>query len=249
MNSNKSFFNKVWPIVRLIIIAVIIFTAICEYIINNQSTDDPRISAPPISYSEPFDLATVPEYEGYPWVVVNGNVPFFTDEELAIDTVFETYPDLDELGRCGSAFALVGIETMPTEERESISSVKPSGWHNKSYDIVDGGYIYNRCHLIGFQLTGENANKSNLITGTRYLNIDGMLDNENEVADYVASTGNHVLYRVTPIFQGDELVARGVLMEARSLEDDGQGVQFCIYAYNVQPGIVIDYETGDNWLA
>ncbi len=193
----------------------------------------------------------LPEYEGYPWVVVNDNVPFFTDSELDsyVDSdSFESYAELDALGRCGTAEALVSLDTMPTEERESISRVKPTGWVNNKYDssLVDGGYIYNRCHLIGFQLTGENANEKNLITGTRAMNVDGMLGFENDVADYIASTGKPVLYRVTPIFVGDELVARGVLMEAYSVADNGAGVMFCVYCFNVQPGIEIDYATGDN---
>ena len=236
-------FRNVWSLVRLLLVFVIVMFALCR----SYETKAPNYEDQG-NVTDIINLENIPEYSGYPWVVLNGNIPYFTEEEKAIDTVFETYPELDSLGRCGSTFALVGIETMPTEERESISSVKPTGWKNHSYDIVEGGYVYNRCHLIGFQLTGENANERNLITGTRYLNIDGMLDNENEVADYVASTGNHVLYRVTPVFEGDELVARGVLMEAWSLEDEGKGVQFCIYAYNVQPGIVIDYATGENWL-
>lgn len=197
----------------------------------------------------------LPEYFGYPWAIVNGNVPFFEQSELEVYSgediaSFESYSDLDWYGRCGAAEALVSLDTMPTEERESISSVKPTGWRNKKYDadLVDGEYIYNRCHLIGFQLTAENANEKNLITGTRYLNIEGMLGFENDVADYIASTGKPVLYRVTPIFVGDELVARGVLMEAYSVADEGAGVRFCVYCFNVQPGVEIDYATGENWL-
>ena len=157
------------------------------------------------------------------------------------------YSELDELGRCGTEEACVGEETMPTEERGNISSIKPTGWKNKDYDNVDGGRLYNRCHLIGFQLTGENANEKNLITGTRYMNTEGMLPFENMVADYVHETDNHVLYRVTPIFDGDDLVASGVQMEAESVEDDGAGVCFNVYVYNVQPQITINYATGDNW--
>lgn len=185
----------------------------------------------------------IPEYSGEPYSIINNNIPFFTETTTEC---FEEYPELDSLGRCGAAYACVGIDTMPTEERESISEVKPSGWHNKPYDFVDGGYVYNRCHLIGFQLTGENANERNLVTGTRYMNVKGMLPFENEVADYIASTGNHVMYRVTPVFEGDNLVCSGVLMEAYSVEDDGAGVQFCVFCFNVQPGVSIDYKTGEN---
>lgn len=183
-----------------------------------------------------------------PWITLNGNIPEFTEADLTTEA-FETYSELDELGRCGVAYANVGQELMPTEDRESISEVKPSGWINKDYgDLVDGGYLYNRCHLIGFQLTGENANERNLITGTRYMNIEGMLPFENMVADYVDETGNHVLYRVTPIYEGDDLVATGVQMEGYSVEDNGEGICYNIFAYNAQPGIAIDYATGDSWL-
>ena len=198
---------------------------------------------------EILDLSSIPEYSGSPYVEINGNVPEFTEEELSSDT-FEEYSELDSLGRCGVAFANLSLELMPTEERGSIGMIKPSGWHTVRYDdVVEGKYLYNRCHLIGFQLAGENANELNLITGTRYMNVDGMLPFENEVADYIESTGNHVLYRVSPIFEGDELVARGVQMEAYSIEDNGEGVQFNVYVYNVQPGIVIDYATGESQLA
>ena len=192
-----------------------------------------------------FNLADVPAYSGQPYVAVNGNVPYFTDADLT-DVSFESYSDLDSLGRCGVAYASVSQDTMPTEKRGSIGEVKPTGWHTAKYDNVDGKYLYNRCHLIGYQLTAENANKQNLITGTRYLNVDGMLPFENMVADYVKETKNHVLYRVTPVFEGDNLVASGVLMEAESVEDQGEGVLFCVYAYDVQPGITIDYATGES---
>ena len=187
----------------------------------------------------------IPEFSGEPYVAVNGNVPFFMPEEIT-DESYEYYSELDELGRCGVTMACIGIDIMPTEERGEIGSVKPTGWQSVKYDIVDGKYLYNRCHLIGFQLAGENANKRNLITGTRYLNIEGMLPFENLVADYVQETKNHVLYRVTPIFEGDNLVAHGVLMEGYSVEDEGEGVCFCVYAYNAQPGIHIDYKTGNS---
>lgn len=183
-----------------------------------------------------------------PWIVLNGNIPELTAEDLTTKP-FETYSELDELGRCGVAYANVCQELMPTEDRASISEVRPSGWINKDYgDLVDGGYLYNRCHLVGFQLTGENANERNLITGTRYMNIEGMLPFENMVADYVDETGNHVLYRVTPIYDGTALVASGVQMEGYSVEDNGEGICFNIYAYNAQPGIAIDYATGESWL-
>lgn len=193
------------------------------------------------------DLKELATYSGQPYVEVNGNQPFFTQDELVTES-FEKYSPLDSLGRCGVAYANVGQDTMPTEERGSIGQVKPSGWQTVKYDCVDGKYLYNRCHLIGYQLTAENANKENLITGTRYLNVDGMLPFENMVADYVKETGNHVLYRVTPIFEGNNLVASGVEMEALSVEDNGEGVCFNVYCYNVQPGVVIDYATGNSWL-
>ena len=188
----------------------------------------------------------VPAYSGEPYVEVNDKQPEFTEEELTTVS-YEEYSELDELGRCQSAEACIGQDLMPTETRESISSVKPTGWKNKSYDTVDGGYVYNRCHLIGFQLTGENANEENLITGTRYMNVEGMLPFEDEVAAYIKETDNHVMYRVTPVFEGDDLVASGVQMQAESVEDDGVGISFNVYVYNVQPYVVIDYKTGENW--
>ena len=197
--------------------------------------------------SAPISLEEVPPFSGDPYVAINDNQPYFTAEEVT-STSFETYAPLDGLGRCGVAVASIGRDLMPTEERGSIGSVKPSGWNTAKYDSVDGKYLYNRCHLIGFQLTGENANKSNLITGTRYLNIEGMLPFENMVADYVKETGNHVMYRVTPIFEGNNLVADGVLMEGYSVEDEGDGICYCVFAYNAQPGIAIDYATGESTL-
>lgn len=180
------------------------------------------------------------------YIKVNENVPRFSEEEKKNAAAFESYSDLDALGRCGVAFACVGKETMPTEERGPIGSIKPSGWHSVKYDFVDGKYLYNRCHLIGYQLTAENANEKNLITGTRYLNTKGMLPFENMVADYVKETGNHVLYRVTPVFEGKNLVASGVYMEAYSVEDDGDGICFYVYVFKRQPGVKIDYLTGDS---
>ena len=193
-----------------------------------------------------FSLREIPAYSGTPYTEVNGNQPYFTEEELTTQS-FETYSELDSLGRCGVAYANVGQDLMPTEPRGEIGAVKPSGWHLVKYDNEDGKYLYNRCHLIAYMLAAENANPQNLITGTRYLNVQGMLPFETKVCDYVKNTGNHVLYRVTPIFDGDNLLADGVLMEAYSVEDAGEGICFCVFAYNVQPGIGIDYATGDNW--
>lgn len=190
----------------------------------------------------------IPAYDGTsPYTVLSGNVPDFSESDWTTSS-YEYYSELDALGRCGYAIASIGTDLMPTEARGSISSVKPSGWQSVQYDIVDGKSLYNRCHLIGFQLTGENANRKNLITGTRYLNVVGMLPFENMVCDYVKETENHVLYRVTPIFDGDNLVADGVQMEGWSVEDGGEGVCFNIFCYNVQPGIEIDYATGESWL-
>ena len=190
-------------------------------------------------------IEEIPEFSGDAYIAINGNVPFFMPEEIT-DKSYEYYSELDELGRCGVTVACIGVDIMPTEDRGEIGSVKPSGWQSVKYDCVEGKYLYNRCHLIGFQLAGENANKKNLITGTRYLNIEGMLPFENLVADYVKETENHVMYRVTPLFEGDNLVAHGVLMEGWSVEDEGEGVCFCVYAYNAQPGVIIDYATGNS---
>ena len=200
-----------------------------------------------IQGEETASVSAVPPFSGEPYVVLADNVPGFTKEELTSKS-YETYSPLDRLGRCGVAQACVGTDLMPTEERGSIGSVKPTGWQTVKYDCVDGKYLYNRCHLIGYQLSGENANKQNLITGTRYMNVDGMLPFENMVADYVKETGNHVLYRVTPIYDGDNLVAGGVQMEALSVEDGGEGICFNVYVYNCQPGVSIDYATGESQL-
>ena len=192
---------------------------------------------------------TVPVYSGEPYTELNGNIPYFTDRKKTED-VFEHYSDLDTLGRCGAAYANICKELMPTEKRGEIGMIKPTGWHTVRYDdIISDKYLYNRCHLIGFQLAGENANEKNLVTGTRYMNVDGMLPFENMIADYVKETDNHVLYRVTPIFVGDNLVCRGVEMEAYSVEDNGEGTSFHVFVYNIQPGIEIDYATGDSWVA
>jgi hypothetical protein len=194
--------------------------------------------------SIPVNIEDVPKYRGIPYVEINDNKPSFSDKDK--DRV-EEYSKLDKLGRCGPAFANVGKELMPTSPRESIRDVRPSGWHTVKYDgIIEDRYLYNRCHLIAFMLAGENANERNLITGTRYFNVEGMLPFENQVADYVKSTGNHVLYRVRPIFKGNDLVARGVQMEAKSVEDGGKGVSFNVYCYNIQPGIRINYKDGSS---
>ena len=194
-----------------------------------------------------FSLREIPAYSGTPYTEVNGNKPYFTEADLTTQS-FETYSELDSLGRCGVAYANVGQDLMPTEPRGEIGAVKPTGWHLVKYDNVDGKYLYNRCHLIAYMLAAENANPQNLITGTRYLNVQGMLPFENMTADYVKETENHVLYRVTPVFEGNNLVAAGVLMEAESVEDKGEGVEFCVFVYNAQPGVTIDYATGDSWL-
>lgn len=192
-------------------------------------------------------LDAIPAYDGKAYVAVNNNEPFFTDSDMTT-TAFENYSDLDSLGRCGVAYANICKDIMPTEERGKIGMIKPSGWHTVKYDVIKDRYLYNRCHLIGYQLAGENANPKNLITGTRYLNVEGMLPFENLVADYVNNTGNHVLYRVTPMFSGSNLVANGVFIEAKSVEDNGGGILFNVYCYNVQPGVGINYENGDSWL-
>jgi DNA-entry nuclease len=193
-----------------------------------------------------YTLNDLPEYSGSPYVELNGNVPEFSQDQFTTES-YEFYTDLDQLGRCGTCYANIGQDLMPTEDRESISSVHPSGWVQAQYDCVDGKNLYNRCHLIGFQLTGENANDHNLITGTRYLNVEGMLPFENQVAEYIRSTGHHVLYRVTPVYEGSNLVASGVQMEAASVEDDE--IRFNVYCYNVQPGVEINYQTGESCLA
>ncbi len=197
--------------------------------------------------SQIIDIASIPSYDGSPYVEINGNVPAFEESELTTQP-FEIYSELDDLGRCGTAYANLGRELMPDEERGSIGMIKPSGWHTIRYDgLIEGNYLYNRCHLIGYQLAGENANELNLITGTRYMNVEGMLPFENLVADYIKETGHHVLYRITPVFEGNNLVASGVVMEARSVEDDG--ISFNVFVYNVQPGIIINYADGSSRLA
>lgn len=198
-----------------------------------------------LAKADSADLAAIPEYTGSAYTVLNDNIPDFPEEDFTEES-FETYSDMDSLGRCGVAYANIVEDLMPTTKRGSIGQVKPSGWHTVKYDSVDGKYLYNRCHLIGYQLTAENANEKNLITGTRYLNTEGMLPFENMVADYIKETGNHVLYRVTPLFDGNNLVATGVQMEAESVEDKGDGILYNVFCYNIQPGITIDYKSGDS---
>lgn len=226
---------------------IILCISICICSCGKADTIIPTQEVPMQSQAV-ISLDEIPEYNGIPYVEINGNMPYFTENDYSTE-VFENYSGLDSLGRCGVCFANIGIELMPTEERGEIGKIKPSGWQLVKYDFVDGKYLYNRCHLIGYQLSGENANEKNLITGTRYMNVQGMLPFENMVAEYVKNTGNHVLYRVTPIFEGNNLVASGVQMEAKSVEDDGAGVCFHVYVYNCQPGVTIDYANGMSTLA
>ncbi len=227
----------------LLSIVVLAGLGIASYFQNEFFTTEDNSSNIKYSYS----LEEIPEYAGESYAIINGNKPEFTESDYTT-TSFETYSELDSLGRCGVAYASIGTDLMPTEERGSIGMIKPTGWHTVKYDIVDGKYLYNRCHLIGYQLTGENANVNNLITCTRYTNTVGMLQFENQVAEYIKETNNHVLYRVTPIFERDNLVASGIQMEAYSVEDQGEGIEFNVYVYNVQEGIEIDYQTGNSKL-
>ncbi len=213
----------------------------CSALLLDTTAQNSNVSA-----SQVVSLQDIPAFSGEPYVILNNNQPDFETETLTTES-YEVYEPLDKLGRCTVAYANIGLDLMPTEDRGSISEVKPTGWQSVKYDFVDGKYLYNRCHLIGFQLTGENANKENLITGTRYLNVEGMLPFENMVADYIKETENHVMYRVTPIYEGENLVANGVQMEAYSVEDQGEGICFNIYCYNNQPGVTIDYATGESW--
>ncbi len=223
----------------LVFLILLAFYALREEVFIQDS------QSPTYTENGASSLDSILDFSGEPYCVINGNQPYFEESELTTQG-YEYFSELDYLGRCGVTMACIGQELMPTEGRESISHVHPSGWVNVPYSFVDGEYLYNRCHLIGFQLTGENDNERNLITGTRYVNVEGMLPFENMVADYVKETGNHVLYRVTPVFEGDELVARGVQMEAFSVEDNGEGICFNVYCYNVQPGVLIDYATGES---
>lgn len=248
---------------RLVVLALLFFILISGCGDNNSTSNNESLVNGNIIYNDDsseavnkdktgveVNLNNISEYNGSPYISLNANMPYFTDEEKLITEPFENYSNLDSLGRCGVAFANICKEIMPTEERGTIGQVRPSGWHTVKYNgVVDGNYLYNRCHLIGYQLAGENANELNLITGTRYLNMIGMLEFENTVSAYVEETNNHVLYRVTPIFEDDNLAAKGVEMEAWSVEDKGVGICFNVFCYNVQPGIEIDYATGESWLS
>ena len=224
--------NSPWSFLIMLVAIALVVTFFGDRLLPNKQ------------YS--FSLSDIPEFSDAPYVVLYENQPEFVDTDIT-ENSYEYYSPLDSFGRCGYAMACIGRDLMPKEERESISSVKPTGWVQAQYDWVDGENLYNRCHLIGFQLTGENANELNLITGTRYMNVEGMLPFENMVADYIQETNNHVLYRVTPVFSGDELVARGVQMEAWSIEDNGEGICFNVYVYNNQPGVTIEYFTGESY--
>ena len=229
---------------KCISLLLTLVAALCLILSGCSSTETSR-PAQAIPVSAAASLADIPAFYGQPYVVLHDNKPDFSESDFS-ESSFERYSPLDSLGRCGAAFANIGRDIMPTEKRGAIGQVKPSGWQVAKYDSVDGKYLYNRCHLIGFQLTGENANEQNLITGTRFLNMEGMLPFENMVADYIQETQHHVLYRVTPDFRDNELVARGVQIEAYSIEDYGEGICFNIYAYNIQPGIQINYATGES---
>ena len=238
MGRRKSSKKKLKQILALIVILIGIILA---YFYNSENIEITNTKKETVTYS---NLDEIPEYTDEIYVIINNNIPYFDESEYTTSP-FERYSDLDEKGRCGVAYANICTEIMPTGEREDISDVKPTGWKQEKYD---GEYLYNRCHLIGYQLAGENANERNLITGTRYFNVEGMLPFENEVAEYIDNNpSNHVLYRVTPIFEGDNLLAEGVQIEAYSVEDEGKGICFNVFVYNVQPGIHIDYATGENW--
>ena len=230
-----------YPVAVLLLLLALLFGG-CSYVQSGLDTQAVQENT-----QKSYESTDIPAYAGNSFVILDDNKPAFSKQDRERTDAFETYSDLDELGRCGVAYANICKELMPTEERGAIGMVKPTGWHTVKYDNVEGKYLYNRCHLIGYQLAGENANEKNLITGTRYLNVTGMLKFEDQVADYVKATDHHVLYRVTPVFEEDNLVATGVEMEAYSVEDKGEGVSFHVFVYNVQPGIVIDYATGESW--
>ncbi len=256
-----------WKYFLTIVITAIMSVSLIA-VERNESTDSEKIGQNSIR-SESTDLGNTVEekvstkyaarkatddsvmraeaYQGEPYVVINNNVPQFTKKEIKKKS-FERYETLDKLGRCRTATACIGTDLMPSQKRKAIGMIKPTGWHTKKYDFVDGKYLYNRCHLIGYQLTGENANRKNLITGTRYFNVEGMLPFENMVADFVKETENHVMYRVTPRFRGNNLLADGVQIEGYSVEDQGESICFNVFCYNVQPGVVIDYATGESRL-
>lgn len=237
--------NRVTGLILIIVILGLIIQCFPELSSDVKKLTNRFFSNDSVIYS--YDIDDIPEYNGEPYVILNNNIPNFEESDYSTNS-FENYSDLDKLGRCGVAFANIGLDLMPTEERGYIGNIKPSGWHTVKYDIVDGKYLYNRCHLIGYQLTSENANEKNLITCTRYMNTVGMLGFENEVAEYIKKTGNHVLYRVTPMYEGNNLLASGVNIEALSVEDKGKGIQFNVYVYNVQDGILIDYSDGSSSL-
>ena len=230
-----------YPVAALLLLLALLFGG-CSYVQSGLDTQTVQENT-----QKSYESTDIPAYAGNSFVILDDNKPAFSKQDQERTDAFETYSDLDELGRCGVAYANICKELMPTEERGAIGMVKPTGWHTVKYDNVEGKYLYNRCHLIGYQLAGENANEKNLITGTRYLNVTGMLKFEDQVADYVKATDHHVLYRVTPVFEGNNLVATGVEMEAYSVEDKGEGVSFHVFVYNIQPGIVIDYATGESW--
>ncbi len=239
MSKKRKRYTRESLLFTIVVLLIVVFTEYKENILSNET---------PVSnvIQSSFNLQEIPEFSNVPYVVLNNNIPNFQESDAVLEP-FEQYSELDEFGRCGVAFANICKEIMPNEPRGEIGSVKPSGWHTVRYDdLVEGKYLYNRCHLIGYQLAGENANEKNLITGTRYLNVKGMLPFENKVAEYVDRTNHHVLYRVTPIFKENNLVASGVEMEGYSVEDKGEGICFHVYVYNCQPGVVIDYATGDS---
>ncbi len=243
MKSNRRIFRKNGILAWILLTVYVVVMGGCAQnaIWNNTASLESEAEAL-------VSVENIPEFAGEAYVVINGNVPYFTEEDYTTES-FESYSKLDLLGRCGAAYASIGTDLMPVKEREDIGMIKPSGWHTVKYDCVEKKYLYNRSHLIGYQLTGENANERNLITGTRYMNAQGMLPFENLVADYVKQSENHVLYRVTPIFKGNNLLAEGVLMEGWSVEDNGEGICFNVFVYNVQPGIEIDYATGESRLS
>lgn len=252
MKKGKKIFNWAFIVLCIFLVRLSVFPE--DDVHQDEKDNKTEIQSPsPVPQTKPaakikVSVADVPAYAGNPYVAVNNNVPAFAESDLSTAS-YEYYSELDYLGRCGVAYACIGKDLMPTEKRGDIGSVKPTGWQTVKYNgVVDGNYLYNRCHLIGYQLSGENANTRNLITGTRYLNVDGMLPFENMIADYVQETGNHVMYRVTPVFDGNNLLASGVQMEAISVEDNGAGIMFNVYCYNVQPGISIDYASGNSSL-
>ena len=230
-----------YPVAAFLLLLALLFGG-CSY--NQPGLDTQAIQE---NTQKSYESTDIPAYAGNSFVILDGNKPSFSKKDRERTDAFETYSNLDKLGRCGVAYANICKELMPTEERGAIGMVKPTGWHTVKYDNVEGKYLYNRCHLIGYQLAGENANEKNLITGTRYPNVTGMLKFEDRVADYVKATDHHVLYRVTPVFEGDNLVATGLEMEAYSVEDCGKGVSFHVFVYNIQPGITIDYVIGESW--